>query len=356
MRRPQPLPPPGATPGAPVSGAPAGEGRPNGAPRDRARATTPGGANIDTRETASVEEPAATSAGPAAEEEHLAPVVPLGGPKPLPGAATASGTESDLSTADPDPVRLRDVWAATRARRKAERAEVRRFTARQRRRRAVWLGVAASLALLVLGTLGAAYSPLFAVETITVVGTDRLDAAAVEQSLVDQVGTPLPLVDESEVKAALVGFPLVETYTLEARPPHELVVRIAERTPIGYLPTAAGFTLVDAAGVALSTASSPGSDAPVLDVDGGADSAAFEAVGEVMRSLPDSVSAQVTEVAASTPDDVTLTLGDSGARVVWGSADDSAMKAVVLETVMTARPPDTVSVYDVSSPEAVVVG
>ena len=114
----------------------------------------------------------------------------------------------------------------------------------------------------------------------------QLDAAAVEAALADQLGTPLPLVDESAVKAALVTFPLVESYSLEARPPHELVVRIVERTPIGLIQTRAGYTLVDAAGVALSTTATPPPGRPVVTVEGGTDSPAFEAVGQVMRSLP----------------------------------------------------------------------
>ena len=123
------------------------------------------------------------------------------------------------------------------------------------------------------------------------------------------------------MKAALVAFPLIETYALEARPPHELVVRIVERTPIGLIETRAGYTLVDAAGVALSTAATPSAGVPVLAITGGIDSDAFEAAGQVMRALPDDIRAQVTEVTASTPDDVTLTLGGSNAQVVWGSAE-----------------------------------
>ena len=156
--------------------------------------------------------------------------------------------------------------------------------------------------------------------------------------MADQLGTPLPLVDESAVKAALVTFPLVESYSLEARPPHELVVRIVERTPIGLIQTRAGYTLVDAAGVALSTTATPAPGRPVVTVQGGTDSPAFEAIGQVMRSLPRRSSSQVTAVSASTPDDVTLTLGGANAQVVWGSAEDSAMKALVLETTMAARP------------------
>ncbi len=252
-------------------------------------------------------------------------------------------------------VGLRDVWSASRARRRALRAEVRRFTVRQRRRRWLWIGVAASLLIVTAATVGAAYSPLFAVQTLTIAGVQQLDEAQVRAALSDQLGTPMPLVDESAVKAALVGFPLVESYTLEARPPHELVVRIVERTPVGVIETRAGYTLVDAAGVALSTTATPAAGTPVLDIRGGVDSEAFLAAGQVLHSLPASVRAQVTGVTATTPDDVTLTLGDASAQVVWGSAEDSAQKALNLEKIMASRPPSTVSVYDVSSPGAVVV-
>ncbi|WP_225310166.1 FtsQ-type POTRA domain-containing protein [Microbacterium testaceum] len=250
---------------------------------------------------------------------------------------------------------LRDVWRASRARRRALSAEVRRFTVRQRRRRNIWIGVISAFLVMALGTAGVAYSPLFAVEKIDVVGTSQLDPAAVSAALGDQVGVPLAMVDDSAVKAALVRFPLVESYTLEARPPHDLVVRIVERTPIGAMQSAAGFTVVDAAGVALSTTPDAPAGQPVLDITGGTDSAAFRAAGRVVRSLPDAVRSQITAVSASTPDDVTLTLGASGSKVVWGSADRSAEKAVVLDRLMQKSPPDRAKEYDVTSPEAGVV-
>ena len=267
---------------------------------------------------------------------------------------SAGGFGTDGAAAS-ESIGVRDVWAAARARRKALRAEVRRFTARQRRRRAIWITVGAALLALVLGTLGAAYSPLFAVEKVTVIGAQTLDAAAVEQALSGQIGTPLARVDTSAVKAALVQFPLVESYTLEARPPHELVVRVVERTPIGSVESAAGFTLVDAAGVALSTTADAPAGHPVITVTGGIGSPAFEAIGTVFRSLPSDIRAQVTAMSATTPNDVTLTLGGTGTSVVWGNADDSSKKARDLAAIMTARPPGGVSLYDVSSPGAVVV-
>lgn len=252
-------------------------------------------------------------------------------------------------------VGVRDVWSAARARRRALRAEVRRFTVRQRRRRIAWIGVGAALLLLVLGTLGSAYSPLFAVERVHVVGTSTLDAAEVEAALSGQLGTPLPRVDSSEIKAALVQFPLVETYTLEARPPHELVVRIVERTPVGAIASPAGFTLVDAAGVALATTAEAPAGYPLIEVTGGVDSPAFAAVGLVYRSLPEEIRVQVTSISATTANDVTLTLGGTGTNVVWGNADESAYKARVLTTAMAVRPPGDVYTYDVSSPDALVI-
>ncbi|MCW3494747.1 FtsQ-type POTRA domain-containing protein [Microbacterium sp. SSM24] len=328
MRRPSPLPPPvrgEAKPSAPVHSA----------------------------------EPVSSAADVLDEDLGTAPVIPLTGPSSPSGAeASPVATRPDAAprpAPDAESIGWSEVWRAARARRKALRAEVRRFTTRQRRRRAVWIGSVAAVVVLALGTLGAAYSPLFAVETITVVGAEQLDDAQVVAALDAQLGTPIPLVDESAVKAALIAFPLVESYTLEARPPHELVVRIVERTPIGVIETRAGATVVDAAGVALSTAAEAPAGLPVLEIDGGVGSDAFLAAGQVMHSLPDDIRAQVTRVAASTPDDVTLTLGATRTAVVWGSAERSADKAAVLAKIMTARPPASVRQYDVSSPNAVVV-
>ncbi|HET8927219.1 MAG TPA: FtsQ-type POTRA domain-containing protein [Microbacterium sp.] len=304
------------------------------------------------RESSATREPPAPASPPPKQPEEP-PVAREAAPSPVEPVGSDAGGRTERDAA---PVRLRDVWSAARARRRALRAEVRRFTVRSRRRRAIWIGVAASLAVLVLGTLGAAYSPLFAVERITVVGAQTLDVAEVEAALADQVGRPLPLVDDSAVKEALVRFPLIETYSLEARPPHGLVLRIVERTPVGVIESAAGYTLVDAAGVALSTTQKRPDGQPVIDVRGGTQTPAFEAVGLVMRALPDALRPQVTAVRATSPDDVTLTLGETRTTIVWGGADDSSKKAVVLEKLMASQPPDQVDLYDVSSPEAVVVG
>lgn len=249
-------------------------------------------------------------------------------------------------------VRGAEVWRAARARRKALRAEIRRFTQRSRRRRIITWGSIGAVVALIGGSVIAAYSPLFAVETITVAGAKTVSAAKVQQALQSQIGAPLALVDASEVKSALTEFPMIETYALEARPPHELLVRIVERTPIGVIRSGAGYSLVDAAGVVLSTTPEQPKGQPVLRITGGVDSQAFRSAGLVMRSLSAKLRAQVTEVKATSGDDVTLKL-DDGKTVVWGSEKDSVLKAAVLVRLIKASPDS--GTFDVSSPSVPVV-
>lgn len=303
--------------------------------------------------------PLPTSPGGATEDETTRRPLTAsrsGGPDAGRGAPAEAVDGSGAAVGDPEePVATsaRDVWRAARARRKALRAEIRRFTQRSRRRRIVWGSAIGAAVLVIGGSVAAAYSPLFAVERITVVGATTLDAATVESALSGQLGTPLALVDSSEVKASLLAFPLIETYALEARPPHDLTVRIVERTPVGVIRSDAGYTLVDAAGVALSTTSDQPAGQPLLDIAGGTGTAAFESAGLVVRSVPADVRAALTNVSATTQDDVTLTLS-SGLTIVWGSAEDSPEKSEVLTKTLAAVP--GASTIDVTSPRAVVVG
>ncbi|GAA5152195.1 hypothetical protein GCM10025768_19830 [Microbacterium pseudoresistens] len=290
-------------------------------------------------------------AAPAEAPEPRRPVLPLA--EETPAAETHDAPESAVTAETDRPLSGRDVWRAAKARRRTLRAEIRRFTQRSRRRRIAWAAGIGVALLVVAGSAAAAYSPLFAVEKITVVGTKFLDPAAVEAALEAQKGVPLALVSSSEVKAALVQFPLIETYGLEAKPPHELTVRIVERTPVGVLESNAGFAVVDGAGVVLSTTEERPAGYALIEVRGGTSSDAFTAAGTVMRSLSEALRAQVDVVRASSIDDVTLVL-TSGTSVVWGSAERSGDKALRLEKLMAAVPGQ--SVYDVSAPDAVSVG
>jgi cell division protein FtsQ len=271
-------------------------------------------------------------------------------PAPAEPRAAAHPPRGPHPTSAPD-VRsaARLLRRARRQRLRAERAEVRRFTKHVRRRR-----IAVLVTLAVIGSLAAvvalgAFSPLFALRTIEVQGASRVDPAQIVEGLSGELGRPLPLVSEDEVRDALAGFTYIERYTTESRPPDTLVVRIVERTPIALVADGAGFALVDSAGVTLESSPTRIQGAPVVDLQGAtvAD-VPFTAAAEVLVALPPELRAQVDTVTARTTDDVSLVL-NGGQRVVWGSADDSVRKARLLAALLRQEP-STVTEYDVSSP------
>jgi cell division protein FtsQ len=244
--------------------------------------------------------------------------------------------------------------AARRARKRYEREEVRRFTWRSRRRRTAWivaLGTTLALAAFVLiGT----YSPLMALRTIEVFGTIRIPADEVRAALSDQLGTPLPLVDVAHVRQDLSTFPLIQSYVTESRPPDTLVVRIVERTPVGTAVVPGGYNLLDAAGVLIQNDPARVAGFPIIDARAGVGSAGYRAATAVIAAVPASVRERLDTVTAATSDDVTLTL-TGGALVVWGSAERSEYKAVVLAALVVSHPVGTVAQYDVSSPDSAVI-
>jgi cell division protein FtsQ len=292
------------------------------------------------------------SAAQAAEPSTEPIAVPAGAGKAPAPVAPVSPPHADTGTTTAAEARAA-FRAARRARKRYERDEVRRFTWRARRRRRAWLVGIGVFALLVLFTLIGAFSPLMALRTVEVTGTSRIPAAQVQAALADQLGTPLPLLDAGKIKAELGRFTLIRSFVTESRPPGTLVVRIVERAPVGVIPSPAGFDLVDAAGVVIQSTGERPAGYPALDT-GGVGSPGFLAAAEVIDSLPESMRSRLDTVTAATTDDVTLSLA-GGARVVWGSAEKSEYKAVVLAALMVAHPVGSVKEYDVSSPDSAVL-
>jgi cell division protein FtsQ len=201
-----------------------------------------------------------------------------------------------------------------------------------------------------------AYSPLLSVHRIVVEGASRLDAATVTAALDEQQGKPLALVDYGAIERELEGFPMIASYSVEARPPDTLAVRLVERRPVAQLQTPQGFDLIDAAGVTVQQSPERIGGFPLLDPAGTTiGSPGFEAVAAVLMSLPDALLGQVGTVSGATPDSVSFTFGGAGQRVVWGSAEDSELKSRILERLIGTQDPAAAVEYDVSSPQSPVV-
>lgn len=210
------------------------------------------------------------------------------------------------------------------------------------------------VAALVAGLLAAAvYSPLFAVQAVSVDGTRMLTPAQVQDALEPLHGKPLPQVHDDEVRQLLQPLVQVKEVTTEARPPSVLVVHIRERTPVALVKQGEIFQLVDVDGVQLGTTQDPASiQLPVIDGGAGViGKDLFKAITAVLAALPADVLAKLSDASAKSADAVELKLVD-GQTIVWGNAGERELKAKVLEALLKAPadPKNPVQVYDVSVP------
>ncbi|MEP6842954.1 MAG: FtsQ-type POTRA domain-containing protein [Pseudolysinimonas sp.] len=232
---------------------------------------------------------------------------------------------------------------------------MKRFTRRARRRRTGWF-LAVLFVLAVGGLVAVAvFSPLLALRTITVDGTSRLSAPALQKAVGGQLGTPLALLDYGQITRDLAPYQLIRSYVTEVVPPGTLLIHVVERTPVGVIQTADGFKLVDPAGVAVESGKIRTPGYPLIQLGKGSiDGPGFASMAQVLLALPPAVLKQVDSITAQTHDDVTLTLTDSNQRVVWGSSDDSDAKAQVLAELIALHSASGAGEYDVSAPGTAV--
>lgn len=207
--------------------------------------------------------------------------------------------------------------------------------------------------LVVLGLVAVAwFSPLLAVRSITVRGTDVLTRGQVVSALDVPDGTRLLGLDTTAAAGRVTAaLPRVATARVSRSLPSGLTVTVTERTAVAWVRENGAQHLVDRSGVDFATAAPPPGLPELTDSPGGASSASGRAALEVLASLPATLRTQVLSVAATTPDAVTLTLTNER-RLLWGSATDSRRKAAVALALLT-QPAKT---YDVSSPDLPTTG
>ncbi len=214
-----------------------------------------------------------------------------------------------------------------------------------RRRRLIRVGLLATT-LAVVGAIVwlIGFSPAFAVRTVVVTGTSVLTRAQVEQAAAVPMGLPLIRVDVEAIEARVRELPPVANVSVSRGLPGTVTVAVTERTPVYAMSAGSMFSLVDGSGVVFAQTDevpdgligatlSPNTDRLRLDV------------ATVVKALPGSIREQAVLVTASTSDNITIELA-GGARLIWGSAEESPLKAQVADALVKIP----ASVYDVSSP------
>jgi len=225
-----------------------------------------------------------------------------------------------------------------------KRTERRRLLARVGR----WAALAGGVALLLWAFF---MSPLFALDPAKIQLTgvaDEIDPAAVDSVLASHDGESLALLNVPHMADQLRDLTGVRDAKVERVWPAGLRVTLVPRHPVAAIPEGTGFALLDAEAVQVGVADQAPAGLPLVTVPLG-DERILAAVLEVIRNLPAELLGRVSGVGAQTEDTVAFTLRD-GPRVEWGSAEDSALKAQVLEVILASPAAASAGVVDVSAP------
>ncbi|MDQ2623534.1 MAG: cell division protein FtsQ/DivIB, partial [Actinomycetota bacterium] len=194
-------------------------------------------------------------------------------------------------------------------------------------------------------------SPVLAldVERVVVTGAGTVVHESDLSAVVDAVaGVPLPRLDTIGLRSAVLDVPGVREARVTRAWPRGLAISLVAREPVAAVPDSEGVQLLDVEGIAVGRGEKAPKGLPLVEVPVG-DARTLAAVLGVLEALPPELAEDVRSVAAQTQDTVTMELR-GGARVDWGSADQTELKAAVLQALRTAKGSKKATWFDVSAP------
>ena len=236
-----------------------------------------------------------------------------------------------------------------RERLSSEERTRRRFARRQWRRRwGVWRWVLA--AVVVVGLLSTAvwlvfFSSVLALKGVTVDGTGYLSAAEVERAAAVPTGEPLARVDLNAIRDRVEALTPVASADVTRVWPDRLRIDVSERTAVAVVDVDGTLQGMDAEGVFFRTYPGRPRDLPDVQLEADASASVRREVAGVLAAMPSDLARRVDHLEARSVDQISLVLRD-GRTVVWGSADQSAEKATVLQALLGYD----AQTYDVSVP------
>ena len=215
---------------------------------------------------------------------------------------------------------------------------------RQRRRRVIGWSVGGGLLLLVVALVYAGwFSPWLTAQRVEVHGTSLLTPDEVAQAAEVEMDVPLLSQDLAAVRGRVAALPEVRDVTVGTQFPETVVINVTERAVVYQRARDGGVDWVDSDGIVFRHTDDP---TGVIQVETDTDDQRLLAdVATVVLALPDDVSGKVRSFQADAVDQIEFHLS-GGRTVVWGSADESDLKAQVLTALLTVD----ASVYDVSAP------
>lgn len=225
----------------------------------------------------------------------------------------------------------------------------RRFARRQRARRWRWWRRAAALLAVaaLLAGLGwlVFFSSYLAVQGVDVRGTRILSAQTVARAADVPRGGPLATADLDAVQARVEDLAAVRSAAVSRAWPDRVRIEVTERTAVAAVSWEGTWRGLDREGVLFRSYPERPAGLPEVRVTASTPADALVETGAVIAALPDVVARRLAYLQVRSVDSISLQLR-GGAVVNWGSADQSAQKAAVLQ-VLLRRP---ARVYDVTAP------
>lgn len=225
----------------------------------------------------------------------------------------------------------------------------RRFARRQWARR--WLAWRVVLSVVLVVTLVGGgvwlifFSAALAVTGAQVEGTAVLSQSEVRSRAAVPIGSPLATLDLDAIAARVERLVPVKDVDVTRAWPDRVRIDVTERVPVAVVEQDGSVQGVDEDGVVFRDYPGRPGDLPLLRVEESTSAAALAEAAQVVEVLPAALAPKVDYVEVRTVDEITLRLRD-GRTVLWGSADQSADKAAVLEVLLAQKG----STYDVSVP------
>ncbi len=239
---------------------------------------------------------------------------------------------------------------AVRPRVPADQARTRkRFVRRRWRRR--WLTWKPALALaLVLVLAGVAvwfvlFSRTLAVQHVHVSGADLLSKKYVVRIADVERDGPLALVDLRGPAQRLRSLAPIKSVDVTREWPDSVRIQVRERTAVAVVELGDRVRGMDAEGIVFRDFDKAPENLPLVRIATGTSAEAMAEAASVVAALPRDLARDVEYLEVLTVDQITLQLRD-GRQVVWGSAEQSDVKAEVLAALLG----QDAKVYDVSAP------
>jgi len=190
------------------------------------------------------------------------------------------------------------------------------------------------------------FSSVFAATEVKVSGVSLLSEQQVIDTAAVELGKPLANQDTDAIRERVAGLAPVAEVSVERRFPHTIEITITERT-LAYVWLDGGVPRwVDADGVVFHEGEKPAQGAVTAQV-ATSDQRLLKDVATVVSAVVPLLGERITLLQASVVDQIQVQLSD-GDTVVWGSAEQSQLKAQVLSVLLSQE----ASVYDVSAPHA----